>query len=63
MFIVPHSADRVGNRLPSALVVEGSPQRCGNERAAPATAHTLVEFLNELVFDAYVQTHGHSLAH
>jgi len=44
-------------------IVECSAQRVCDERAASPSAHAAVELLHQLVIEAYVQTHGHKLAH
>ena len=49
--------------LPATLVVEGAPNRRSDERAALTPTHPAVESTHELVVQAYVQTHGHTLAH
>jgi hypothetical protein len=49
--------------LPATLVLEGVTHRLGDERAASPRPHASVELLDELVFQTYVQTHGHSVAH
>jgi len=49
--------------FPSPLVVERAAQGLADEHAATPPADTLVELLDEAVIDAYVQSHGHKLAH
>jgi len=44
-------------------VVERAAQGVGDESAATASAHALVELFDELVIEAYVQSHGHNVAH
>ena len=51
------------NVFPSPLIVE-CPAQCFTDKcAAPAPADTLVELLDEVIIQAYVQTHGHRLTH
>lgn len=49
--------------LPATLVVERAPNRRGDESAALTPPHPTVESTHDLVVQAYVQTHGHTLAH
>lgn len=49
--------------FPPAFVLEGVSNCLGYERAATSPADTPIELLHETVIEAYVQTHGHNLAH
>jgi hypothetical protein len=49
--------------FPSAFVLECVSNGLGYERASPAPADTPIELLHKTVIKAYVQTHGHNLAH
>src|SRR6202035_4978913 len=49
--------------LPAALVIECAAKRLADEHAAPALAHAPIELLHQVVVKAYVQSHGHTLAH
>ena len=49
--------------LPPTLVVEGASNRCRDERAPLTLTDSGVESIDDLVIQAYVQTHGHTLAH
>ncbi len=49
--------------FPAPLVVECAAQRFTDERAATSPADVSVELLDEVVIEAYVQSHGHKLAH
>src|SRR3954452_6266770 len=60
----------IGDRLeggldgrPAALVVERVADRLSDEGAAPSAADAAIGLGDEIVREAYVQTHGHSLAH
>jgi hypothetical protein len=44
-------------------IVERSAQGLADECAATAPAHVLVELFDEIVIEAYVQSHGHSITH
>jgi hypothetical protein len=61
--MVRNRRERCLDVLPTALVVERTTERLGDVCAAPATADPAIELLDELVVEAYVQTHGHNLAH
>ncbi len=56
-------ADTGFDVLPAALIVERTTDGLADERAATASPNTLVELLDEVVIEPYVQSHGHRLAH
>ena len=45
------------------LIVECASNGCGDELASRASANPGVQLSDELIIQAYVQTHGHRLAH
>ncbi len=49
--------------LPTTLIVERSSNRRSDERAPLTLTDPAVKSLDDLVIQAYVQTHGHTLAH
>jgi hypothetical protein len=58
--------ERAETRLyvfPATLVLERVADGLGDERATLARSDAPVELLDELIVKAYVQTHGHKLAH
>lgn len=63
MLDVSQSTRRAFDVIPAALIVERSPNGVGDERTSLTSAHASIEILHQLVFETYVQTHGHTLAH
>ena len=57
------SAEPCFDVLPAALILERSADRLADEHAPTSSADPLVELPHELVIQAYVQSHGHTLAH
>lgn len=55
--------DRAFDRDPSPLVLQGACDCTGDERAALPAADTTVELGDQIVVQAYVQTHVRKLAH
>jgi hypothetical protein len=51
------------NVVPPALVFERTADCLTDEGAPPTSTHAPIQLLHELVVQAYVQTHGHSIAH
>ncbi len=49
--------------LPTTLIVERASNRCRDECAPLTSTHPTVESLDDLIIQAYVLTHGHTLAH
>jgi len=49
--------------LPTTLIVERASNRCRDERAPLTLTDPAVESTDNLVIQAYVHTHGHTLAH
>jgi hypothetical protein len=49
--------------FPPAFILERVSNCLGYERASTSSADTPIELLHEVVVKAYVQTHGHNLAH
>ncbi len=49
--------------LPATFVVQRTPDCCRDERTAFAASDAGVQSIHDLVIKAYVQTHGHTLAH
>src|ERR1019366_2112988 len=60
---VGQRADSGFDVVPATLVVERSPNRRRDERAALTPTNPAVESMHEFVVETYVQTHGHKLAH
>jgi len=56
-------ADTGFDVLPAPLVVERATEGLGDEGAATTPSDALIELRDEIVIQAYVQTHGHNLAH
>jgi hypothetical protein len=56
-------ADTGFDVFPAALVVERTADGLADECAATPPPDALVELLDEVVIKAYVQSHGHTLAH
>jgi hypothetical protein len=56
-------ADSAFDVFPTTLVIEGAPHRRLDERAALPLTDPTVERTHDVVVQAYVQTHGHTLAH
>jgi hypothetical protein len=56
-------AERSLQRFGPFLLVEGLPDGAFDEAAAIAGTDALVELSHELIIDAYVQSHGHRIAH
>lgn len=44
--------------LPTALVLQGASERLGYERAAPPQTDLAIQLRDEVVPEAYVQSHG-----
>src|SRR5215207_8311966 len=64
--VVTGVGERVQRRLdvlPATLILESPTDRLPDERAAASPADSPVELCHEIVGKAYVQTHGHNLAH
>src|ERR1019366_3301078 len=60
---VGQRADSGFDVVPATLVVERSPNRRRDERAALTPTNPAVESMHDFVVETYVQTHGHKLAH
>ncbi len=56
-------AERLLECVRSLEIAEGLTDRPFDELAALTGANPFVEFLHHAVIDAYVQSHGHSIAH
>lgn len=60
---VGDGSDRGIDRLSAANIVERTPNRFGDERAARSSLDPLIEIGHEVIVERNVQTHGHRLAH
>ena len=63
VLVVGERAEAGFDVLPATLVLECASHGLTDEHAPTAPADTPVELLDQIVIQAYVQSHGHKLAH
>ena len=61
--LVRHGSERRLDLVPPVLVLQGPSNGLGDEAAPAPPAHSLVQFGDQLIVQAYVHTHGHTIAH